>query len=1281
MIRPGLFLFCLILCSNFQALAEGRITARLEDAMSKAQEEGTTVRAIIVLQDRLDIPAIDRRLTAEKTTPERRAYTVITELQRHAGRTQKNLLDFLESRSREDAPWYREFWIANIISLEAKPVVLRELGVRPDIATIDLDVRGKLIEPVRMEPAPSRLPGHAEPGLRVINAHRMWEAGFTGQGVIVMNIDTGVDGTHPALAGWWRGNHVPPSQAWHDPIEGTTFPVDRDYGVFAGHGTHTMGTLTGLDPVTADTIGVAPGSEWIAAITDFTASNTLSGMQWALDPDGDPSTTDDMPAVVSNSYRWDASSCETPYDEAIAALEAAGIAVIFAAGNEGPAAQSIISPAKINTTDLTVFAVGAIDGNEHDLPIADFSSRGPTDCSGDGNLIKPEVCAPGLFVRSAGVYPIYGYGWGTSMATPHVAGAIALLKEAYPEKTGNELKLMLYASARDLGVPGEDNVYGMGVIDVYAAYLDKVSPQDPRAPDSVIVYSDYLTPTSVELSWTDPTRLAGGDTLSDFRIGIWRDDELVAVVAQGMENYTDNGVTDGELYEYDLRTQDLSTDSLSVPVSRTVYAGGSPVPAPPSNLACYFNGTDVILTWNDPVSQSDGTPLDDLEKIYVYREDVLIDSISAGIETYADSVGAGFTVHYHLKAVDNEVPPNSSEPGERVPCFLGVSPDYLIWVGPDAYGPSRESGDSLFAALAANGESVFLTNDLFEFGSDLSIYEGIFVVLGVWWYNHVMHVADPEPPALESYLQNGGRLFLEGAVCFNWDPDYWGGYDIRPWFDIVDGPSSIEEVTGIQGLDYLSSSHFRYEGMNNVINDLQPVNSTALWRSDTGEYTCGVWNIGFGSGLSIGVSTLFGGLVNYSLGSGRTGALKERHHVEDKRTEPGLVIPPRPDRGAQPEFVKKFAHKPHRKENRQRSKDLLKFTGDGVQILADTKTELMAAYLELFRSNPPHARNASLNAVYHRPGIDTLIATCELVNPDSHSVSIQMVIEDLEGSVLDSVPMHDDGNHHDGAAGDGIYGNSWPVPAEERTYNARFCTHSLTLGTTAYQNEWFTSAGPVELATYSVISQDTLLNPGEAGNIKLTLFNQGTTATAFDVSAGLTAIDSCASILFTSNPTYGDIAAGDSANTAGYYTVLIGEDCAVDTEVDFAVDIASYGNTFWRDTLSIFVHPVGIGGEGERRIPLVFALNQNYPNPFNPSTTIAFDIPGNAGSKQRVILTIYDLRGRRVRTLVDSELEPGTHNIHWDGRNDRGEPVASGIYLYTLKAGEKEFTRKMTVLK
>jgi hypothetical protein len=98
-------------------------------------------------------------------------------------------------------------------------------------------------------------------------------------------------------------------------------------------------------------------------------------------------------------------------------------------------------------------------------------------------------------------------------------------------------------------------------------------------------------------------------------------------------------------------------------------------------------------------------------------------------------------------------------------------------------------------------------------------------------------------------------------------------------------------------------------------------------------------------------------------------------------------------------------------------------------------------------------------------------------------------------------------------------------------------------------------------------------------------------------------------------------------------------------------------------------------------LPKTFSLFQNYPNPFNPTTTITFDVPGDLWVKKRVKLAIYDVRGKHVKILIDSELEPGSHRVVWNGKNDKGEQVSSGIYLYTLRSDDKTYTRKMVMLK
>jgi hypothetical protein len=156
-----------------------------------------------------------------------------------------------------------------------------------------------------------------------------------------------------------------------------------------------------------------------------------------------------------------------------------------------------------------------------------------------------------------------------------------------------------------------------------------------------------------------------------------------------------------------------------------------------------------------------------------------------------------------------------------------------------------------------------------------------------------------------------------------------------------------------------------------------------------------------------------------------------------------------------------------------------------------------------------------------------------------------------------------------------------------------------------------------------------------------------------------------------------DVTCGDSLNspcidagTPAIIDSILNCDWGLGTELS---DLGTYGGS-----KSI----VGIHDENtERQLPRHFSLNQNYPNPFNPTTTISFDVSGNSHVKQHTILSIYDLRGRHVKLLINSELESGNHRVVWDGRNDRGEIVSSGIYFYTIKSGEHVDTRKMTVVR
>jgi hypothetical protein len=172
------------------------------------------------------------------------------------------------------------------------------------------------------------------------------------------------------------------------------------------------------------------------------------------------------------------SPCDETFWQAIDNLEALGVVAVFACGNEGPDAATIRNPADRASGPGNAFSVGAVDQTLLDLPVAEFSSRGPGNCA-DGD-IKPEIVAPGVAIRSS--YKGGGYKTisGTSMAAPLVAGAIALLREYNPDATVEQIKNALLASARDLGPVGEDNDYGWGMIDVAAALEYLPLPSKPH---------------------------------------------------------------------------------------------------------------------------------------------------------------------------------------------------------------------------------------------------------------------------------------------------------------------------------------------------------------------------------------------------------------------------------------------------------------------------------------------------------------------------------------------------------------------------------------------------------------------------------------------------------------------------------------------------------------------------------------------------------------------------------------------------------------------------------
>ncbi|MFJ6198398.1 S8 family serine peptidase [Micromonospora sp. NPDC092111] len=294
-----------------------------------------------------------------------------------------------------------------------------------------------------------------------IGAPTAWSAGFTGKGVTVAVLDTGIDATHPDLAG-----KVAEARNFSD------MPDQRDT---VGHGTHVASTIAGSGAASGGRYkGVAPDAKLLdgKVCEEFGCAESaiLAGMQWA--------TVDKRAAVVNMSLSgWDTPEVD-PLEEAVQTLTAeTGALFVIAAGNDGMDG-TVGSPA---TADVAL-AVGAVDRDDE---LAEFSSRGPR--VGD-DALKPDITAPGVDIvaaRSADgqigdpVEERYVTLSGTSMATPHVAGSVALLAQQHPGWKAGQLKATLMAAAKPH--PAQTAYQqGAGRVDLTRAITEQVST-DPAS--------------------------------------------------------------------------------------------------------------------------------------------------------------------------------------------------------------------------------------------------------------------------------------------------------------------------------------------------------------------------------------------------------------------------------------------------------------------------------------------------------------------------------------------------------------------------------------------------------------------------------------------------------------------------------------------------------------------------------------------------------------------------------------------------------------------------------
>lgn len=490
---------------------------------------------------------------------------VISALKQTALESQQNVLDYLEEAEQNgQAEDVQPYFIVNGIAVTATKEVAEKVASFQEVEKILPNEKRELIRTVDIEEAPQNETASVEWSIERIGAPAVWDMGVDGQGAVVASIDTGVDWQHPALRDKYRGydpatGEVDHTYSFFDPVNGRDVPYDDD-----GHGTHVTGTMVGSEPDGSNQVGVAPGAKWISvqAFTPLGAydRDLLAAAEWILAPGGDVTKA---PDVVNNSWGGGPGLNEW-YRDAVTAWRASDIFPAFAAGNTtlsnpgGPG--SVAVPANYPES----FAVGATNSNDER---ATFSLLGPSPY----DEIKPDIAAPGQGVRSSvpgGGYAAYN---GTSMASPAVAGTVALLRSANAGLDVDTIEEVLMETAdSDAGTDDQfpespNNGYGHGIVDAFAAVSSVISGlgtiegqvtkdgEDTTPPtyeheapaetysqldlDLTIQVSDDVSVTSVELHYGDEV-LEATRTAGDFRSGEYSVTVPGEAIEEGTFTYT-----------------------------------------------------------------------------------------------------------------------------------------------------------------------------------------------------------------------------------------------------------------------------------------------------------------------------------------------------------------------------------------------------------------------------------------------------------------------------------------------------------------------------------------------------------------------------------------------------------------------------------------------------------------------------------------------------------------------------------------------------------------------
>ncbi len=1156
------------------------------------------------------------------------------------GRSLVDLRDVPLARSYLDAvsatgarPRRASRWL-NAASFDATAEQIREIGNLPFVARLELVATFSRRDdslPAAEVQAPSARDaaegsigyGLSTGALEQINVPPVHELGLTGSGVIIGQLDSGFVLSHENL------QHIPIVAAYdfvHDDDNVEWEPGDHEWQ--DRHGTQVLSTMAGF----TDGVQVGPafGASVILAMTEDTGSETqveednwVAAVEWVESLGAD---------VVNSSlgyyywYTWEDLDGDTAVTTVAADLAVErGITVVTSAGNQRGDDQWPYLTAPADGDSVIACAAVDIDGG-----IAYFSSPGPTY---DGR-IKPDLSALGVNVPMASYYSDSGYmtANGTSFASPLIAGVATLMLERVPGLTPMEVLEALRVTASMAGTPGND--YGWGIIDAYAAvtYFGAVINHEPLTDTE-----DTTGPYTVSATITSRVGLQPGNLFVRYRLdgGPWNG---AALAPAGGDAYTAQiPGQPGGLVEYYLEAGDTEgiviqapPQALSTPYSFVV---GSDLEPP--TLVHFGLGNQSLLNWPPVLSARAQDNLAVAQVVVDFSVNggppqgptALVD-LGEGLFELAfpldvGQVADGDVISYTLTASDSAAVPNTTTSG---PWEFRVL---------DSLGNILVIDDSVFGAAAAaaqNGGQAVRTP-----GTDMAQW--------LTEMGYAVQVVDPvavNPPLLDAC----------DAVVYSAsrNPAPLGESLMRAYLvDFVDGGGKI-----------LLEGGSLADICMNTLGDTEFGNKVLRIQSFLGD--------GYGNMVP----------------------------PEDLRTHPVMVRPNLLDLP----IVQDQSDNPYDYNG-----------GDGFLPMTDSKSLLVSIYDANYCRAVVHDNNTGPEAgqIIHfgvafyylypdvardllQNGLGYLLAS---EAPGSGSISGTVTLDGGAGPAGVTVATSEGHAAVTGPDGQyliaGLHGSTYTLTATRDGYGPAsrtvvlaqdqaltgvdFTLYPITeLNLTAAPELPIPDYNPAGVTSVITVEADGLANSinididiehASVGHLEVTLTSPAGTSVTLHDNTGA-----------TSDDIIGNWPATLLVDGPGALEDFLGEP----VQGDWTLFVADTGfgaiGTFHSWGLNLLVAQDVISPAPDQA-PRVTRLLGNVPNPFNPQTVVVFELAA-AGP---AVLEVYDIRGHRVRELVRADLEPGRHEILWDGNDSAGRSVASGVYFCRMQAAGQTQLMKMALVR